>query len=125
MSLWLAFHDDLADPDAEDPIARQSSRVLCAQVGAAQVSYDPRFWRKLGLGRGLAHPSFAKMYGRKEGEPADAPRLTALYEECAPITHVTADDPPVYMTYGIGLGIGPDSSMGDLVHHPLQGVTLK
>ncbi len=124
-SLWLAFHDDLADPDAEDPIARESTRVLCAQVGAAQVSYDPRFWRKIGLARGLEHPSFAKMYGRKEGEPADAPRLTALYEECAPITHVTADDPPVYMTYGIGLEVGPGVSMGDLVHHPLQGVTLK
>ncbi len=125
ISLWLAFHDDLADPDADDPIARQSTRVLCAQVNSGQVSYDPRFWRQLGLARGLEHPSFALMYGRKEGEPADAPRLVALYEECAPITHATADDPPVYMGYGVGKEVGPDTPMDAIIHHPLHGLTLK
>src|SRR5436190_15865617 len=27
-SLWLALHDDLADPKSEDPIARESTRLL-------------------------------------------------------------------------------------------------
>ena len=31
-SLWLALHDDLADPKSSDPIARQSSRLTCAAV---------------------------------------------------------------------------------------------
>ncbi len=31
-SLWLAFHDDLADPKSDDPIARESTRLLCAAV---------------------------------------------------------------------------------------------
>ena len=26
-SLWLAFHDDLAKPDSDDPIARESTRL--------------------------------------------------------------------------------------------------
>ena len=29
-SLWLAFHDDMADPKSDDPIARESTRLYCA-----------------------------------------------------------------------------------------------
>jgi len=125
ISLWLAFHDDLADPEAEDPLLRQSTRLSCAGVNGAQVSYDPRFWRRLGLTRGLEHPSFARMYGRREGEPPDSPRLVALYEECAPITHATADDPPVYMTYGVTDEVGPDTPLNAIIHHPRQGLALR
>src|SRR5688572_9405519 len=31
-SLWLAFHDDLADPQSDDPIARESTRLTCTVV---------------------------------------------------------------------------------------------
>src|SRR6185436_2073085 len=31
-SLWLAFHDDMADPSSKDPIARESTRLSCAAV---------------------------------------------------------------------------------------------
>ena len=34
-SLWLAFHDDLADPKSSDPIARESTRLWCAAVNGA------------------------------------------------------------------------------------------
>ena len=42
-SLWLAFHDDLADPKSDDPVARQSTRLTCVAVDNGQSSYDPRF----------------------------------------------------------------------------------
>src|SRR5262249_41628078 len=32
ISLWLAFHDDLADPGSKDPVARESTRLSCAAV---------------------------------------------------------------------------------------------
>jgi acetyl esterase/lipase len=41
-SLWLAFHDDLADPKSSDPIARESTRLYCAAVMGAQTSLDPK-----------------------------------------------------------------------------------
>src|SRR5439155_18269024 len=41
-SLWLAFHDDLADPKSNDPIARESTRLFCAAVNGAQVTLDPK-----------------------------------------------------------------------------------
>ena len=43
-SLWLATHDDIADPNAEDPIKRMSSRVTAAGHVNAQVSYDYFVW---------------------------------------------------------------------------------
>src|SRR3954454_8215418 len=40
-SLWLALHDDIADPKSSDPVARESSRLACAAVLSAQTSLDP------------------------------------------------------------------------------------
>ena len=34
-SLWLLYHDDLADPKSDDPIARESTRLYCAAVNNA------------------------------------------------------------------------------------------
>jgi len=34
-SLWLAFHDDLAEPKSDDPIARESTRLVCTVVRSA------------------------------------------------------------------------------------------
>src|SRR5437764_13472127 len=41
-SLWLAFHDDMADKESKDPIARESTRLHCAAVNGAQVSRAPK-----------------------------------------------------------------------------------
>ena len=41
-SLWLALHDDLADPKSDDPVARHSTRLTCAAVDVAQTSLDPK-----------------------------------------------------------------------------------
>lgn len=43
-SLWLATHDDIADPQSSDPILRESSRVFAAGHFNAQVSYDYFVW---------------------------------------------------------------------------------
>src|SRR5207247_1560778 len=41
-ALWLAFHDDLADPKSSDPTGRESTRLFCAAVVRAQTSLDPK-----------------------------------------------------------------------------------
>ena len=41
-SLWLAFHDDLANPKSKDPVLRESSRLQCAAVIGAQTTLDPK-----------------------------------------------------------------------------------
>ena len=41
-SLWLAYHDDLADPKSKDPVARESTRLHCAAVIGPQTTLDPK-----------------------------------------------------------------------------------
>jgi acetyl esterase/lipase len=45
-SLWLAFHDDMADPQSSDPLARESTLLFCAAVKAPVVSLDPKQLRE-------------------------------------------------------------------------------
>ncbi len=102
MSLWLAFHDDLADPKSEDPVLRQSSRLQTVVAVASQCSYDPRWIREHIGGKAHAHDAIKKLYGLPP-EEADSDKAHRLYDEAAAIRHLTKDDPPVYLTYE-----GPD-----------------
>ena len=62
ISLWLAFHDDLADPKCDDPIAWQSTRILAAGAMSGQSTYDMHTFRKWfgipGLAMDSALPAF-------------------------------------------------------------------
>ena len=124
ISLWLAFHADLADPASEDPIERESSRLSCAAVYAGQSSYDPRVIRKL-FDTTKLHPALAPFYGMAGPEEVDDPRFFPLYEEASPITHLTADDPPVFLFYPqANEPLPPDSSGQQHIHHPIFGFHL-
>jgi acetyl esterase/lipase len=96
-SLWLAFHDDLADPKSSDPVARESTRLYCAAVNGAQTSLDPKELREwmpnYGYGAhafGLA--SFQELYDNRE-------KVLKWIKEYSPIEHVSKDDPPIFMEY--------------------------
>jgi hypothetical protein len=77
ISLWLGFHDDLANPKSDDPVLRQSTRLTCMAVMNGQTSYDPRFIRDLLPGTdtykvgalaklfGIHHPKFGKALKEK------------------------------------------------------------
>ncbi len=126
ISLWLAFHDDLADAGSDDPVARESTRIQCVAVNNAQSSYDPRFFRSIGLPRLEEHAFFFPFYGITR-EEFDSPRAHALYDDAAAITHLTPDDRvPVLMTYGGGdVPITDETTVGIIVHHPKLGLALK
>jgi acetyl esterase/lipase len=126
-SLWLAFHDDLADPRSSDPIARESTRLTCVAVTNAQSSYDPRFAEKIGIPRPNfeRHAFFLPFYGITPDE-INTPKAHARYEMAAPITYLTRDDPPVLLTYGHRNETVTDkTSLGVIVHHPLFGIALQ
>lgn len=125
ISLWIGFHDDLADPDSDDPVARQSTRLTCMGVFGAQSTYDPRTIKKLIGGRAHEHPALRPFYGLKPDE-LDSPRAHNLYEEAAPVTYVSADDPPVFMFYNEPKGpLPPNARPGQGIHHPKFGTFLK
>jgi acetyl esterase/lipase len=104
-SLWLALHDDLADPKSDDPVARQSTRLTCAAVLGAQTSLDPtqlREWIPNAIYGGHAFGFAAK--GRTRPEEFDLlmknrESVLPWIQEYSPIELVSADDPPIYLDY--------------------------
>jgi acetyl esterase len=126
IALWVAFHDDLADPDSPDPVARQSSRLSCAGVDGAQTSYDPRFIKALIGGRAHEHPALPLFYGLTADGDEDSPRAHKLYEEASPLNHVSSGDPPVILFYAEPKGALPAGAKpGQGIHHPRFGDALK
>ena len=104
-SLWLALHDDLADPKSSDPIARESSRLTCAAVSGAQTSLDPkelREWMPNAVYGGHAFGFAEKGRARQEEFEllvANREKVLPWIKEYSPIELVTKDDPPIYLEY--------------------------
>lgn len=130
-SLWLAFHDDLAEPDSEDPIARQSTRPLCAAVHRAQTTLDPKQMNEwipnISYGSralGITKPGPNKTYPKDfEAFLARRDEILDVIEEYSPYALVTPDDRPVYLFYTRKPGSG--KKQGDLVHSANFGVKLQ
>jgi acetyl esterase/lipase len=104
-SLWLALHDDLADPKSDDPIARQSSKLQCAAVSGAQTSLDPkelREWMPNAIYGG--HAFGFQTAGRSRAQEFDLlienrEKVMPWIKEYSPIELVSKDDPPIYLDY--------------------------
>lgn len=104
-SLWLALHNDLADPKSSDPVARESSRLTCAAVNGAQTSLDPkelREWIPNAVYGGHAF-GFAQQ-GRSRAQEFELlmenrEKVLPWIKEYSPIELVSSDDPPIYLDY--------------------------
>jgi acetyl esterase len=124
-SLWLGFHDDLADPKSDDPVLRQSTRLTCMAVNGAQSSYDPRVIKEWVGDAAARHPALQGFYGLKADE-LDSPKAHKLYVDASPITHLTKDDAPVYAFYNEPRGPLPANARpGQGIHHINFGLRLK
>jgi acetyl esterase/lipase len=123
-SLWLAFHDDMADPKSKDPVARESTRLYCAAVNGAQTSLDPKELREwMPNYRYGAHafglPTFQSLFDNRD-------KVLKWIKEYSPIEHVTRDDPPIGLFYG---GDDKNPKVGDSpkdpTHSPILGIKLE
>lgn len=126
LSLWLGFHDDLADPKSDDPVLRQSTRLICMSVFNGQTSYDPRFIRDLFPGTDVYKESaLAKLYDVDLNKLDGLPKAKyKLFELVSPINHLTKDDAPAQLIYASKLDT-PITSQGIGIHHPKFGQALK
>jgi acetyl esterase len=114
VSTWLAYHDDIADPNSDDPVLRQSSRLRFVIAGAGQTFNDMELFRE----RVYPYP----VPGAENERSRDKRReISAIY-------HVTKGDPPIFMHYGTALQPLPlpkDTPRGELIHNPAFGLLLK
>ena len=120
-SLWLAFHDDLADPKSDDPVARESSRLWCAAVTGAQTTLDPQQMKEWTPnsrygGHAFGLGNFAAFLEGRE-------KILPWIAEYSPYALVTKDDPPVYLIYSVAPALGKDQK--DPTHTSNFGVKLQ
>lgn len=103
-SLWLLYHDDMADAKSDDPVARQSTRLWCASVVRPQTSLDPKQMKE--WIPNITYGGHAFEYGRpvigKESFTqflADRENILPWIKEYSPYAHVSADDPPAKLFF--------------------------
>jgi len=128
-SLWLAFHNDLADPKSSDPVARESTRLWCAAVTGAQTTLDPKQMKEWTPNSRYGGHAFG-FAGDKEEKLSQfdeflAKRDTILpwIAEYSPYALVTPDDPPIYLIYKAQPALGQDQK--DPTHTSNFGVKLQ
>lgn len=125
-SMWLAFHDDLADPQAEDPVLRQSTRLTCIAPVAGPTVLEPERSEEV-LGAPVTiHPAFLPFFGVEDPAGLEAPEVRAMMVEASPVNHLSADDPPARLQYGLPVDrLDETATPNQVAHHPLHGVYLK
>ena len=120
-SLWLLYHDDLADPKSKDSVARESTRLYCAAVNNAQTSLDPKQMKawtpnsKYG-GHAFGINGFDQFLAERDN-------ILSWIQEYSPYALVTSDDPPVYLSYKAPPSIG--NMQKDPTHTANFGVKLQ
>lgn len=99
--LWLAVRDDLADPVADDPVLRQSSRLACAVCIGTQATYDFSRWESfLGDYAGViddADAEAARVYHLPSPAALRSERGRSIRRECDMLAWISPDDPPLLL----------------------------
>lgn len=117
---WLCTHDDMADPKSNDPISRQSTRLLCGAPVGAQTCFDPHLLREW-----LPNMSYGgHAFGFRKDGLSRQEEFQAFYDgrdkvmpwvlEYSAYHLVTPDDSPIFMQYG-----------GDAKEPPAKGQSPK
>ncbi|MBC7820719.1 MAG: alpha/beta hydrolase [Planctomycetaceae bacterium] len=129
-SLWLAFHDDLADPKSDDLVARESTRLFCAAVSGAQTTLDPqqmKEWTPNSNYGSHAFGIFKKVDGKDVRDFAafleQRDKILPWIQEYSPYALVTKDDPPIHLFYNAPPALGQDQK--DPTHTSNFGVKLQ
>lgn len=128
-SLWLAFHPDMADPTSKDPIARESTRLLCAAVRGAQTTLDPQQMKEWTPNSRYGGHAFGfsgdaeKKISAFDQFLSQRDRIAPWIAEYSPYALVSEDDPPVHLFYTAPPGLGKPQK--DPTHTSNFGVKLQ
>jgi acetyl esterase/lipase len=124
-ALWLGLSPDFAEPAAQDPVARMSTRVKAIGAINAQTSLDPRQMREwvgpalcygghaFGLD-GLTPAGFAQFLARRD-------EFAEWYPRLSPASLLAAGAPPILLHYDLGLN-DPRQDADYHTHSPKFGI---
>lgn len=122
--MWLGFHDEMADTKSSEPLKRESSRLTCVMTNGGQTTMDMEWWKRWVPGYTKQHRDRVELVGDITDD-----ELRELVKDISAMSLITADDPPIFMSYGMK----PDApipsdikkAQGWKVHHVIFGIKLK
>jgi len=133
ISLFLAFHDDMAIPDATDPQKRESTRIACAGAIATQSTYNlfrwkkiiPFYWLIFNLKRKDLNLQIANFYGFKTFRDF-RPLKKEITGKTDMLKMLSPDDPPVWLCNMVSDKIkkGLPHNENQLFHHPAHAIAV-
>ncbi len=122
--MWLAFHNEMADADSNEPLKRESSRLMCVVTNGGQTSMDFSWWKKWVPGYEKPHRGRTEYFGNITDE-----ELSKIIKDISALSLITSDDPPIFMSYGMKpddpTPTNPKRVQGWKVHHVIFGIKLK
>jgi acetyl esterase len=122
--MYLAFHDEMADPGSNDPVARESTRLACVATSGGQTTMNFEWWRRWIPGYETNHRDFKASSG-----VATYDELRRAVRAFSALDLISADDPPIFMSYGMTpdapIPEDPKKANGWKIHHVTFGVKLK
>ncbi len=126
-ALWLAFSDDMADPENEDPVLRESTRLTCAGAFATQSTYDVYQWNAI---IGLPEDSspekqlaIARAFGFKTAKNLNTPDAEIIRKELDFRSRMNKNSAPFFVFNKQKGGI--PTTLDELNHHPNHAKALK
>ncbi len=127
MALWIALHEEMAQPESFDPVARQSTRVRCVAAHGAPSEIEPREIERL-TGAASVGGALAQLFGASSAEELAAPAMQTLAADASPLSHASPGDPPLFVQYQGSLAdapFGPNAPQNLWIHHVCLGMPLK
>lgn len=129
-SLWLGTRDDMANPNATDPVLRESTRVSAIYTSGSQATYDLYKWETEIFenfdeqGTSFTLDSIAEVmtslavenfYGGMDSlyQMVYDPTLVEYRQEVDMLYHLSSDDPPLYI-FSKSTAMHPTD---DVLHH--------
>lgn len=132
-TLWLACHDDMADPNSKDPVQRESSRVVAGGLMGTQATYDVLQWKELLPLKQPWTPEIEKRrepdilvaYGVQSLDELNSEKGKAIRKERDMLAWMSADDPPIWMKNTMRGGPIAMNDQNHFNHHPAHVACLK
>jgi pimeloyl-ACP methyl ester carboxylesterase len=126
-ALWLALHDDMADPNSQDPVERQSTRVRAAIATEVQASLDVVRWEDVFQEYRLRISALEKaksLYGLETLQQLYEPRIVAYRQEIDLLRLMDSSDPEIWVA-NKKISVTAPTNASILYHHPYHARALQ
>jgi acetyl esterase len=115
LSMWVGFHDDMANAKSDDPIEHYSTRLQCIVEWRGPADFS-RLIGEDGLSPMLQRvlPQFLGIPPEQYGKTEESKEK---FKAVSPLTYLTPDDPPTLLAYAGGT-VDPNAEAPHYINDP-------